>query len=475
MIFDTYVVCWDDVRSNVINIENAFKSVGQKVTVINSGARFDGWENVGDIRYYRQLYYALKKFDASSDYMAFICGDVSTNDWPAFIKRFNTVLGSYDNVGLYATHFTNEPWNEGSTKLANFAIGDGLFISSNTDGIAFFMHRDIAKIALDYFEYLYKDENNLSMISGWGIDAIWSALSMYNDRLILRDNKFILNHPAGSSYSHSDASAEVVRIMDCFKNFCEENNFDTESIFNYVRKIHERMARDPKSMSYSDFYSKDLMSFKTNKDLKYHIISVDDTRKYNKDLIKSVIGLDPVNIDCLDARVAKNLDKFLSDNAKFKFGWEGFKLGEIGNFGSHYLAWRYVVENNIDSLLVFEDDSLIDEDFLAKYNISVKNTPKDYDVLSIFVHDNQYPRFTQSDNINQFVSKGYQDWSTLCYVVSRQGAKKLIKYVESVGMDHPTDWFIFRKGHNNIFNVYTLHPDFQPPLKIDTRYESQVQ
>lgn len=475
MIFDTYVVCWDDVVDNVISIEDSFLKSGQKITVINSGVPRNGWDNVGDIRYYRQLNHALKKFDGSAEYMAFICGDVSSKTWPEFINRFNTVLSSYDNIGLYATHLTHEPWNENSTKLKEFSLDATLLISSNTDGIAFFMHRDLVSLASEFFDHLYQDKENLSMISGWGIDVIWSALCIYGSKVIVRDKAYILNHPAGSSYSHSDASAEVVRIMESFNQFCLNKGIDLDSINDIVRKIHGRMAHNPSCMSYSDFYSSDLLMPKGMAPINYHVISVDDVRIDTKKIIDSIVIGNKLKIECLDARVPENLKAFLDNNKEFKFGWEGFKPGEIGNFGSHYLAWKYLIDSDLDSILIFEDDAYLYNDFMGKYNIAMNNTPKDYDVMSVFVHANQYPRFNESHYVNQYVSKGYQDWSTLCYVVSRQGAQKMIDYVTDRGMDYPTDWFIFRNGHNGIFNVYTLSPDFHPPLKIDTQYESQVQ
>lgn len=134
-----------------------------------------------------------------------------------------------------------------------------------------------------------------------------------------------------------------------------------------------------------------------------------------------------------------------------------------------------MAENNIDKLLIFEDDAKLSEEFIDKYNLFLDYCPKDYDVFSIFVHENQFPRFNSNDIINDYIAKGYQDWSTLCYVVSNSGAKKLLGYVKNIGMDYPTDWFIFRHGAKGIFNVYTFPPEKVGGIEIDSRYESQVQ
>ena len=68
MSFYAYVVKWDAVHYNVVEMEDAFKAYGQDYTIINSGNMTrDGWHDVGDIRYYRQLYYALINFDYNHD------------------------------------------------------------------------------------------------------------------------------------------------------------------------------------------------------------------------------------------------------------------------------------------------------------------------------------------------------------------------------------------------------------------------
>ena len=169
------------------------------------------------------------------------------------------------------------------------------------------------------------------------------------------------------------------------------------------------------------------------------------------------------------------LQEFKEKYPEVNPGWNEPKVGEFGNFASHYLAWKYLADSNLENLLIFEDDVLTELNFIEKYNLAMDNVPDDYDILSIFVHTNQYDRFDKIHEISYYIAKGYQDWSTLCYVISKQGAKKLTEYVKQYGMTRPTDWFIFRGGNEGLFNVYTLPPHFKSPVSIDTRYESQVQ
>ena len=210
MKFFTYIVCWDEVHENVKQIESRFKETSYPYAIINSGNQTsDGWHNVGDIRYYRQFYYALSNFDFNYDYMGFICGDVSYWNWAGFLDRFNSVINSYQNISLYAPHLTNEPWTEDSSCIGKVPTEDKLLISIQTDGIALYIHREVVQILLDYFKYLESKIDIATITSGWGMDMIWCSIAIANNGWILRDNEHILNHPAGSSYNHSKASAEL--------------------------------------------------------------------------------------------------------------------------------------------------------------------------------------------------------------------------------------------------------------------------
>lgn len=470
-----YVVCWDDVHYNVVdNIEKQLIDYGQPHKIINSGQmKRNHWDNVGDIRYFKQFYKALKEFDLSNDFMVFICGDVSYDNWSGHLDRAKQVLSRYKNIHVYAPHFTNDPWFEGATSLGAFDTDKNLLISTNTNGIMYYLHRDIVIQMLEYFDHLYENTKLEGMVSGWGIDLVWSAFAVMNNKIVVRDKEHIIHHPKGSSYDHGQASHETNIVFENFNSFCKKNKMDVDRAEHIKSSIYKRMGKD-ESITIESFYGPEFKVF-DNREINYHIIHIDDVRKSNRDRVDEILMSNKINIPSLDARTDENKELFLSQNPRFKITWPEFKNGEIGNFGSHYIAWKYLIDSKLDNLLIFEDDILIENDFISKYNLAIDNVPSDYDVLSIFVHSNQYDRFDKSQEISYYIAKGYQDWSTLCYVVSKSGARKLVEYVENNGMNRPTDWFIFRGGNEGLFNVYTLPPHFKSPVSIDTRYESQVQ
>jgi GR25 family glycosyltransferase involved in LPS biosynthesis len=153
-----------------------------------------------------------------------------------------------------------------------------------------------------------------------------------------------------------------------------------------------------------------------------------------------------------------NYKDFLNTNPEFKVN-NKFKKGEIGVWASNYLAWKKFVDSPYEYLLLFEDDVELYEGFVNSLNFYMKYLPKDWDIFSVFCADNQRSRYKRKKHyVNESISKGYQDWSMLSYVVSRSGAIKMLEHIKKNEVIDPVDWFIFRNGHKDIFNVYTLSP-----------------
>jgi FkbM family methyltransferase len=463
----TYVVVWNSVFDSLVLITNQLKNY----SIINSDAPEDpSWNNLGMVWYYKQLHFALTDFidNTSDDIFCWLAADVQSTTFKSVFNRAEEVLKNEDNF-LYAPHLTHEAWSESACSLKPY--GDGLNYSCQTDGAFYFMRRELAEIMKSYMDYLSEKEDLLSMRSGWGVDYVWSSISIYLNKYIIRDTKNIVTHPRGSSYDHGKASSEMGSVKHWFLEYCKSNGIDASEVELIMNKIGGRMAKDPSCMKFINFY-------KPQGSVDYAIVSIDDTRKRNKDQIKDVLGQDRMlEIESLNANNQESLTKFLSFNKDFNFSWHGFKLGEIGCFGSHYNIWRYLVESDLESILVFEDDAWIVEDFELDLSNALKLVPKDYDVFSVFVHRNQYPRFVEKDHhLNELVSKSYQDWSTLCYVVSKKGAQRMLDFVKENGFGEPADWFIFRNAQRGNFDVYTMNPTAKCPVSIrDEANKSTVQ
>lgn len=257
-----YIVCWEDVLENVLDIEKNFLKHGTPHKVINSGlTENERWDNVGDIRYYRQFYHALKSFDYSKyDYMGFLCGDVSYDKWPKFLDRVEDVLSSYEDVGLYAPHLTWNAMNQKVTELKKLKNDKDLIISIHTDGIFYYIHKDIVKSLLTFFNIIIKYLISSKMISGWGIDTVAAFISTSKNKAIICDNKHILNHPNITSYDYISATKEGKTVIKEYMKYMESNNEYSSAMKIYDAKFLTRFMfqdNNPKKflMNIEDFYT----------------------------------------------------------------------------------------------------------------------------------------------------------------------------------------------------------------------------
>jgi GR25 family glycosyltransferase involved in LPS biosynthesis len=161
--------------------------------------------------------------------------------------------------------------------------------------------------------------------------------------------------------------------------------------------------------------------------------------------------------------IMKNVDdvKSFYKNSRIKihpkghFG-TGWKPGELGIWASNYTAWKNFVDSDYDYVILMEDDIVLGGDFNNKLTKYLDELPEDWDVFTAYIPEfgnNRYGKnrkelFIGKDN----VCRVYQSWSCLCYVVSKQGAKKLLEEVKST-VKSPIDHYLFyHKG----LNVYTI-------------------
>jgi GR25 family glycosyltransferase involved in LPS biosynthesis len=102
-----------------------------------------------------------------------------------------------------------------------------------------------------------------------------------------------------------------------------------------------------------------------------------------------------------------------------------------------------------------EDDIQINDNFYELLSDYLSTIPEDWDVFSYFVHPNQFDRYTNIRSSNEIVL-AYQDWSMLCWLITKPAAKKLIEDISKNGISMPIDWYIFRQPEK--FKSYSLSP-----------------
>jgi glycosyl transferase family 25 len=123
----------------------------------------------------------------------------------------------------------------------------------------------------------------------------------------------------------------------------------------------------------------------------------------------------------------------------------------------HYFIYQEVLDK-YDYALVFEDDVILDDNFMEKLNNYIKELPEDYDMLFI---GNGCGLHVNSDLLIPDIHI-YKNGGSRCtdsYVVSKKGCKKLLEYKDSRrSNDQGIDWWINYASRDMGLNIYWCEP-----------------
>ena len=171
-------------------------------------------------------------------------------------------------------------------------------------------------------------------------------------------------------------------------------------------------------------------------------------------------------IDAVDGKKLTN--NKIEKNTTLLYSLFGSK-NSIAIAMSHMKAWKTFLKTNQPYTIIFEDDVIIDSNFSDKLKINLKNTPKDFDLLYLGCFGCQKSANTLSiifsflgegnidyRTINKFINKPFIAVALHAYVISRQGAIKLLKLLEGK-IYYYLDYCIQNLSSNNLINVYSLN------------------
>jgi GR25 family glycosyltransferase involved in LPS biosynthesis len=181
------------------------------------------------------------------------------------------------------------------------------------------------------------------------------------------------------------------------------------------------------------------------------------TKRATEKLTKS---FDPFETPTIIMKSVEDVKKFYKDSdikidpiGHFNTGW---KPGELGIWASNYTAWKNFVDSDYDYIILMEDDIVLGNKFNEKLIHYMNELPQDWDIFTAYIPsfgNDRYNKNNKSLNIGkENICRVYQSWSCLCYVVSKQGAQKLLDQVKS-SVKSPIDHYLF---YNQNINAYTI-------------------
>jgi len=192
-----------------------------------------------------------------------------------------------------------------------------------------------------------------------------------------------------------------------------------------------------------------------------------ELKKYNLNSIWSK-GLKYDNFD--DEYIKKNTSPFY-----YKYG----PKSSIAIALSHIKTWRKFLLSEKEVCMIFEDDVILIKDFDKELDIALENTPKDFDILYLgcfgcnsdlncltipfsFVY-----KLNNTEIINDYIKKPKIVFALHGYVLSKKGAKKLIKSTEK-NINNHIDVMIFKLYNEGKIKLYSLRNRIAYQTSSDT-------
>lgn len=212
--------------------------------------------------------------------------------------------------------------------------------------------------------------------------------------------------------------------------------------------------------------------------MKYCIIHVNDRAKdnmeYNKNILSSFDYVE--DIEFFNGNTGNAWDVLNHREIKLDVWnpYDGRKMlplpGELGIWVSLINTLEYIVNHQIEKMLVLEDDIKLDSNFIHNLNLCIDELPENFDFLSLYYFNGQN-EITQTTDLGlKNIHRSNNQYSAgQATIYSLLGAKKILKLVKRKGIEYTTDCFIFKQSHLGFIDGYSITPDNLLFLQHDNR------
>lgn len=206
----TFVFNWPGHFEAALQLENVAREFSHKVTVINSDPHHTagGWVDLGNEAYFgEQFATACEMFDG--DVLFHIQADAGHNNWSSLVSTALETFAAYD-CGIYAPQIDRHSHIGNELPAASATLSppsEHLRVVSNTDCTAWFIHSSVMRHLVEYAPLMRLNR------FGLGIDVLAAALAFSQKRLVLRDDRYVINHPSGTGYSLEEAAVQLRKFI----------------------------------------------------------------------------------------------------------------------------------------------------------------------------------------------------------------------------------------------------------------------
>jgi len=195
------------------------------------------------------------------------------------------------------------------------------------------------------------------------------------------------------------------------------------------------------------------------------LVVISQLSNYNLD-IKWVLDYDKevLDIDALS-------ETFI--NIKRPLGLGGFhndrtlRLSELSLLLKHNYIWEQMVGNDIESCLVLEDDFLLSDDFVNRFNNQIDGLSETFDLVWVGSCCDLHEPSIDGKFLYE-TPRGSR--CTHAYLISRKCAKKMLEFIKV--NNYPVDFMFNAAIENYGFENYWMEPDL---IGQNTKWNSAIQ
>jgi len=259
----TYVVSWDRVYKNSLDIDSQLFRAGLDYLVYNDSSMPElnsNWVRAKKVFFLGHFYNSLKDF-IETDYPVFIfnAGDAVYSDYIGLTKKAESILTSDPDCWAYAPSTNGtDVWSWDGSSIVESKLYPGLHLSTHTNAIWVAISRDLVEIVFKFFEWMFEnghfDREFKHINTGWGVDSFFCALSICMDKKVYRDWNCAVGHSSDTSYDHGVAWGQMLMTIKKSVDFTTILGIEPEKMSKTYDIMYNKVNTRRK-LTLSDLYT----------------------------------------------------------------------------------------------------------------------------------------------------------------------------------------------------------------------------